>query len=521
MEQRHIEQAVRRVASQLVAPPPDELWQRVRHDPIDEDALRDLVDCWAPGFLSYCRVALRDAHAAEDVVSESFATLVRKRGRVVTAEDALRYTWRVAINAARRARRRRREQTADVTAAPDPREPADPAVRAELSADVAAALDRLSEKERRAVVLVLFLELTESDAAGALGCSRSSVRTHLARARGKLAQFLARWKGVASVAGGVVGVEGVLAEAARAGSRPALTSALAADILRRAALPVWTLSGWVKVAAVVAGLAGVGGVTWAAWPTPQPVPEPSPAARPPDPAPETLPARNRRVLEAETLPKVVEALRAMSPNGGEGRVTRLDVHDFRAVVEVELRHKDAPAGLQRSRFRFLFDTRTGSCMVFGDPWGRGEFRQLDVTQPIILMRAPELGIDLVLRSGPLEAAVAVLRTFPIDPRAEAAAVQFTADLDAALAPYRGTWRYRGLPTHRSKFATDPLARPEQLVYVPAPSSGGTAWQVALLIDPDGRVRLWSNDAPWVLSADGRRLDLPGTGHWWVRETPAP
>ena len=37
------------------------------------------------------------------------------------------------------------------------------------------------------------------------------------------------------------------------------------------------------------------------------------------------------------------------------------------------------------------------------------------------------------------------------------------------------------------------------------------------IEPDGRVRLWSHDAPFTLSADGRRLERAGATDWWTQE----
>lgn len=89
--------------------------------------------------------------------------------------------------------------------------------------------------------------------------------------------------------------------------------------------------------------------------------------------------------------------------------------------------------------------------VVWDPWGRGQFRDLDVTRPIILLRIPELKIDSVLRIAPLTAAVAVLKTFPPDPRAHVAAARHAGAVRAVLAPYRGAWRFRG-DGARSTFA---------------------------------------------------------------------
>jgi hypothetical protein len=295
-------------------------------------------------------------------------------------------------------------------------------------------------------------------------------------------------------------------------------AALAADILRRAVAPSRTLPGWALVAVAFVGLAAVGGVTWAAWPGPEPVPEPTaPLERPP----ETLQARNRRILQAELLPQVVEALRAMSPNGGQARVTQLEVRDFRAEFEIELRHQDAPSGVAVSRFRFHLDTRTGFCPVMADPWGRGQFKALDIHRPIVLLRVPELGIESVLRSEPLERVVKILETFPPDPRTRDEAVRHLQIVQDALAPYRGVWHYRGNPAFRTTCGTLAVTKPDDIIDLPGINdwqAGGPSFQ--FIVESGGRVRLWG-EAPFTLSTDGRRLERPGTDQWWLRETAAP
>jgi hypothetical protein len=49
----------------------------------------------------------------------------------------------------------------------------------------------------------------------------------------------------------------------------------------------------------------------------------------------------------------------------------------------------------------------------------------------------------------------------------------------------------------------------------------TATPFQLVIDPDGRVRVWHRDGPFTPADGGRRLELLGTDEWWVRESPAP
>jgi hypothetical protein len=117
MAERHIGEAVRRVAQQIAAADLNAAWGRVQQDPVDEAALREAV--------------LRDAHAAEDVVSAGFAVLIRHRSKPPTAEDALRYLWKTVARSARRARwraarRAGHEQPGIPVAAPPPTTPGNP-----------------------------------------------------------------------------------------------------------------------------------------------------------------------------------------------------------------------------------------------------------------------------------------------------------------------------------------------------------------------------------------------------------
>jgi hypothetical protein len=241
------------------------------------------------------------------------------------------------------------------------------------------------------------------------------------------------------------------------------------------------------------------------------------AAEPPVTEPEPLPARNKRVLQAEILPRVVEALRPGVFGGGEVVVTRVDAHDYRAMCEVELRHAGAPAGVSPTRLRLYLNTATGGTAVQVDPWGDGGFRHLEPGRPIILARVPELKLDVTIRSEPLERAVAILRGFPAEGRTAGETERYVARLRAALAPYQGVWRYHGDAGRRDAFAPELPTGTGAAVLVPL---RGVVEAALLVVEPDGRVRHLFEEAPYrpyTLSPDGRRLTVPGTEHWWERE----
>jgi len=128
--------------------------------------------------------------AAEDVAQETFVTAWRRLPAV--AENASALPWLLvtarylALNA-RRGEVRRERRTAEMpddVAATD-----DVAVAAEASdvrAEIARAVDRLSDTDRRLYELCLEDGLTYAEAADRLGLTHASVRNRLSRLRARL-----------------------------------------------------------------------------------------------------------------------------------------------------------------------------------------------------------------------------------------------------------------------------------------------------------------------------------------------
>ncbi len=129
---------------------------------------------------------------ADDVVSETF--LVAWRALDGVPEEPLPWLYGVARRTLanhRRGRRRSAALSARLThVAVEPPEPEmldegiEPALR--------DALLELSEREREALLLVAWEGLSPAQAASALGCSGAAFRVRLHRARGHLAELLAR-----------------------------------------------------------------------------------------------------------------------------------------------------------------------------------------------------------------------------------------------------------------------------------------------------------------------------------------
>jgi RNA polymerase sigma-70 factor (ECF subfamily) len=117
----------------------------------------------------------------EDVVSETFLVCLRKIERVPS--EPLPWLYAVARKAlANERRRRRRTEPGDVTLMVEP-EPVGDGV-------LAAAFNRLSEKDREVLRLVAWDGLSLTDAATVLGCSGVACRVRYHRAKSRLASRL-------------------------------------------------------------------------------------------------------------------------------------------------------------------------------------------------------------------------------------------------------------------------------------------------------------------------------------------
>lgn len=120
-----------------------------------------------------------DREIADDAIAEAFARAIRHTG---TIDDVRAWTWRVAFRLAA-AEMRRGERPAE-TPEPMPTEPSSNA------ADLVAALRRLPERQRMAVMLHDYADRPTKEVAEILGCSTATVHVHLSRGRKRLRELL-------------------------------------------------------------------------------------------------------------------------------------------------------------------------------------------------------------------------------------------------------------------------------------------------------------------------------------------
>jgi RNA polymerase sigma factor (sigma-70 family) len=125
-----------------------------------------------------------DTHLAQDITQEAFVELLRRWDKVSRYERPGAWVRRVAIRKLVKAMRRdvRRRELEVIFEPPAPLEPAD--------VDVLRAVRALPLRQRTAVVLHYFEDLSLNDVAEVLDCSPSTAGVHLHRARARLGGLL-------------------------------------------------------------------------------------------------------------------------------------------------------------------------------------------------------------------------------------------------------------------------------------------------------------------------------------------
>ncbi len=158
-----------------------------------EAAVTALYQVHAVGLIRLAAVILGDRQAAEDVVQEAFCGLYRRWARLTDTERALGYARSSVLNGCRSELRRRIRNERRAHSEP----PAADAASAEQAAligeehrDVLAALRRLPYRQREALVLRFYLELSESQIAESMGITPGTVKSTTSRALAALGRLL-------------------------------------------------------------------------------------------------------------------------------------------------------------------------------------------------------------------------------------------------------------------------------------------------------------------------------------------
>jgi len=248
-------------------------------------AFQELVRRHARLVYGSARQRVGDAHAAEDITQSVFLALAIKAHTLPAHTILTGWLYRVtrytAIDYLRREQHRReREMTAHETqqlhGQPDP---AAAALWQEISPHLPAALDRLSDTDRNAVLLRFYQQNSYAEIAEALRVSPDSARKRVDRALDRLRRFLGG-KGIRASAGGLVAALG--AGAAEAVPATVIEQAAQAALAGTGATMSWITTGGIaimstklKIAAVAAIVCLLAGASWLA------LREPPPTGNPP------------------------------------------------------------------------------------------------------------------------------------------------------------------------------------------------------------------------------------------------
>ena len=146
------------------------------------------------GLIRLAVVMLGDRPAAEDVVQEAFCGLYRRWDHLDDPGNALRYLRSSVLNGCRsvlRNRGRLQLRLGQEPGRPDSVESAEStALVGEEHRAVLAALRRLPDRQREALVLRFYLELSEAEIAQAMGISQGTVKSTVSRALAALGRLL-------------------------------------------------------------------------------------------------------------------------------------------------------------------------------------------------------------------------------------------------------------------------------------------------------------------------------------------
>jgi RNA polymerase sigma-70 factor (sigma-E family) len=166
----------------------------VQAQAVGEDADRLVTELYQAHFGSLVRLAallVHDVATAEEVVQESFVAMTGGFRRLRDSEKALSYLRQSVVNRARSVLRHR--MVVDRNApkpAPDMPSAEHGAMALIERSAVIAALQTLPARQREAVVLRYYADMSEAQIAAAMGISRGAVKSHTSRAVAALRPLL-------------------------------------------------------------------------------------------------------------------------------------------------------------------------------------------------------------------------------------------------------------------------------------------------------------------------------------------
>jgi RNA polymerase sigma-70 factor (sigma-E family) len=163
---------------------------------LDADADRAVTELYTLHYRSLVRLAallVRDMGTAEEVVQDSFVAMHGGFGRLRDSEKALSYLRQSVVNRSRSVLRHRVVVDRNAPKPPPDMPSAEHGAIALLERSaVIAALRTLPARQREALVLRFYGDLSEAQIAAAMQISKGAVKSHTARAMATLRTVLER-----------------------------------------------------------------------------------------------------------------------------------------------------------------------------------------------------------------------------------------------------------------------------------------------------------------------------------------
>ena len=151
------------------------------------ERVTELYRAHLPGATRLAYLLTGDRVAAEDVAQEAFLRAASRLGALRDEAAFPAYLHRAVVNRVRNRARRLKLERAHAEPAPPPYDLPDVATRDRLW----EALQRLPHRQRAALVLRFYLDLSEADVAERLGCRPGTVKSATARGLAALRADLA------------------------------------------------------------------------------------------------------------------------------------------------------------------------------------------------------------------------------------------------------------------------------------------------------------------------------------------
>jgi len=145
-------------------------------------AVTELYSLHYRALVRLAALLVRDTPTAEEVVQDSFVAMHGGWQRLRDAEKALAYLRQAVVNRSRSVLRHRTVVDKNLQKAPPDMPSAEHGALVLLERHaVVAALRDLPDRQREAIVLRYYADLSEAEIAAAMGISRGAVKSHTAR----------------------------------------------------------------------------------------------------------------------------------------------------------------------------------------------------------------------------------------------------------------------------------------------------------------------------------------------------